>query len=362
MIKQIIYIIKKVIIGFLIGVLLFLFRSSYSYALTVGPYWLHIKDQNDNTYAASNRIVQYSMVGDNTYYITRPKGTCSTCNSYNTKAMILSFTGVPNDGQEYTIFGTGHISYTIGQGIPNLYIFGTNTRTTSSNIDNIINNAGNPLSLCKVTLSSNAYGGVLDYEYQSSNGNYVYSNEYANTNSVFSYECGGVGNFDYYVLVYYSAVGNNIFGISNRLSFASNKTAEALLEIKEEQEKTTQAIKDMTDTIKSEDSPSDSQYSSLSDNNANNGVINQLITMPITLAQSYLNGFNSSCTPFRLGTLYGEELILPCINPQNYLGAMWSVIDVIISGIFIFVFGKKLVKIFNDVTNLKENQVNEVFD
>ena len=84
--------------------------------------------------------------------------------------------------------------------------------------------------------------------------------------------------------------------------------------------------------------------------------------MPITLTQAFLNGFNGSCTPFNLGNLMGTDLIIPCINPGSYLGTIWNIIDIIISGVFIYIFGKRLVKIFNDVTNMKENQIDEVFD
>lgn len=123
----------------------------------------------------------------------------------------------------------------------------------------------------------------------------------------------------------------------------------------------TNAINNVNDTLTDDSVPDMGDYD-FSSNNAQNGVINNLILMPINLIRAFNNGFNSSCSQFNLGSLYGTNLYLPCINPGDYLGNIWSVIDVIISGIFIYVFGKKCVKIFNDITNLKENQVDEVFD
>lgn len=126
-------------------------------------------------------------------------------------------------------------------------------------------------------------------------------------------------------------------------------------------ENQTTATQEQTDFLKDTSTPDSSEYD-FSSNNANNGVINQLVTMPITLTQAFLNGFNGGCSPYNLGNLLGTDLILPCIYPNQYLGAVWNIIDVIISGLFIYVFGKRLVKIFNDVTNMKENQIDEVFD
>lgn len=89
-----------------------------------------------------------------------------------------------------------------------------------------------------------------------------------------------------------------------------------------------------------------------------NSTITQLITMPITLYTSILNGVQSSCQPFSLGNLFGINLTLPCINIGNYLGStLWSMIDIIISGFAIFSISKKLIKIFNNFSTMKEGDV-----
>lgn len=89
-----------------------------------------------------------------------------------------------------------------------------------------------------------------------------------------------------------------------------------------------------------------------------NSTITQLITMPITLYTSILNGLQSSCQPFVLGNLFGTNLTLPCINIGSYLGsALWSMIDIIISGFAIFSISKKLIKIFNNFSSMKEGDV-----
>lgn len=120
-------------------------------------------------------------------------------------------------------------------------------------------------------------------------------------------------------------------------------------------------ITNQTEVITDTTVPSSDKYD-FSKYNTSNGVISDLITMPIRLVQSFLNGFNSSCTPFNLGNLLGTDLVLPCINIGSKLGFVWNVIDSILSGVFIYIFGKSCVKKFNDITNMKENQIDEVFD
>ena len=91
---------------------------------------------------------------------------------------------------------------------------------------------------------------------------------------------------------------------------------------------------------------------------AENSTITNLITMPITLYTSILNGLQSTCKPFVLGDLFGTNLTIPCINLSSYLGsALWSTIDIIISGFAIFAISKKLIKIFNNFSSMKEGDV-----
>lgn len=368
MIKDMRYIIKKTIIGILITLFIFFFKSYFTFAISLNPYYLSTKKghfTSTTNYVwingtSSNGVAKYTQ-SNYAFYQT------------NNKGLALSFDGVPNDNKNYTI--TGQFG-TRAQWFPFVYVKGYNERLSNSNQNDIINNSS-IVSVC--TLSN----GNVDTDYSnmlSPDGGFAVTNQV-------SFNCGGLKGYRYYTLIIESHGSNDIVAnwqlwiidtvtyeedviggsinnlntqIQNQTTAINNQTQKIEQQTKKIEQQT-QVQKETNNLIKDESAPSDSQYSSLSNNNAQNGVINQLITMPITLAQSYLNGFNSSCNPFNLGNLYGADLILPCINPANYLGSIWSVIDVIISGIFIFVFGKKLVKIFNDVTNLKENQVNEVF-
>lgn len=116
------------------------------------------------------------------------------------------------------------------------------------------------------------------------------------------------------------------------------------------------SINEVGETISdsSVDDPS-SDIDSMKNKLASNGVITQLITLPVTLYQSVLNNINGSCSTFNLGSLYNHNLSLPCIQPENYLGSsLWGVIDVLCCGLFILSFRKRMVDIFNHMSSLKD--------
>lgn len=119
---------------------------------------------------------------------------------------------------------------------------------------------------------------------------------------------------------------------------------------------------DINNTLKNDNVVNQNDLSNIFDNFkstlAVNGVITQLITLPITLFTSILNSVNGTCTPFNLGSLYGHNLILPCINVSNFLGSsLWSIIDILISGLFVYSISHKFKKVFNAWSSMKEGDV-----
>ena len=123
--------------------------------------------------------------------------------------------------------------------------------------------------------------------------------------------------------------------------------------------KTNEELKDMNDNITNDNvSGVEESFSQFEDFLDDNSTITQLITLPVTLYSSILQGVSNSCTPFNLGTLYGESLILPCVNIGDYLGStLWGMIDLIISGFAIYSISKKLIKVFNNFSSMKEGDV-----
>lgn len=126
-------------------------------------------------------------------------------------------------------------------------------------------------------------------------------------------------------------------------------------------DETTNSINNLDGTLKDNNIDENgiaSAFDSFNDYLDENSTITQLITLPITLYTAILNNLNGTCSPFNLGKLYGEDLILPCINISQYLGnALWSMIDIIISGFAIYAISKKMIKVFNNFSSLKEGDV-----
>lgn len=119
------------------------------------------------------------------------------------------------------------------------------------------------------------------------------------------------------------------------------------------------SINDVNDSINNSnvDDPSNS-INSFKNNLATNGVITQLVTLPVTLFSNVLNSVNGTCSSYNLGSLLGTDLVLPCINISNYIGAtLWSVIDVLISGLFVYAISRKFIKVFENLSSMKEGDV-----
>ena len=122
---------------------------------------------------------------------------------------------------------------------------------------------------------------------------------------------------------------------------------------------TNQNINNLNDSINSDtvDNPA-SDISSFNNSIASNGVITSLITLPITLFQSVINNINGTCSSFNLGSLYGTNLILPCIEVSDFIGSnLYSILDILFSGFFIYKIARKMIKVFNNFSSLKEGDV-----
>lgn len=120
------------------------------------------------------------------------------------------------------------------------------------------------------------------------------------------------------------------------------------------------SVNDLNDTLNNETSPDTEGYlEDFSENVASDTPITDLITMPLTLINAYINGMNSSCSSYNFGSLLGTELVMPCINLQQRLGNnIWSIIDVLFSIFMIFNISKLFISAFNNFTSLKDDFTN----
>lgn len=106
------------------------------------------------------------------------------------------------------------------------------------------------------------------------------------------------------------------------------------------------------------DSSTDDPTNDLEDmqeNEISNSVISDLLLLPLNMFQRIINSINGTCSTFNLGSLYGSNLTLPCIDIPSIIGSsLWGVIDVLFSGIFVLSIRKKFVDIFQNITSLKD--------
>lgn len=126
---------------------------------------------------------------------------------------------------------------------------------------------------------------------------------------------------------------------------------------KEELQNVNSSIQETNDTLTDDTidgSNTTGTLEDLSEDLPTNSVISDLLLLPVRLFQNILNSINGSCSTFNLGSLYGSNLTLPCINIETLIGStLWSVIDILFCGAFILVIRKKFVDIFENLTELR---------
>ena len=159
-----------------------------------------------------------------------------------------------------------------------------------------------------------------------------------------------------------TAIDNNIYNIINRqdaivttIINATSTITNAINNQNSQQHQDAQAQKEATDNINDSinDSSTDDPTSDLEDmeeNEISNSVISDLLLLPLNMFQRIINSINGTCSTFNLGSLYGSNLTLPCIDIPSVIGSsLWGVIDILFSGIFVLTIRKKFVDIFENI-------------
>lgn len=168
---------------------------------------------------------------------------------------------------------------------------------------------------------------------------------YGNQNFIFRLNLNGSSN-------------NNSFGLLNTSVnfYSEQQIANTIIQ---NQNSINNSINDVNDSLNNSDIDNDNVSNTLNGVNiGNQGVITQLITMPITLFTNILNSINGTCSSFSLGNLFGTNLFLPCINIENYIGSnLYTIIDIILSGFLAWGISRKIKKVFEEITNLREGDI-----
>lgn len=326
------YIIKRIIVGVSIALILMLIKSNVFAAGIVPTYRsIYTYEKDSSTY--TNQINSLTRISSGGIYWNR-----IVKNRYRLR---LQFDLINNlDSGYYNImFNTINQDYIKFNG----YI--------------VINN---------VTFSCESWEDETLVDPTSSTSGGIYTNI---TTGSQSWLCSNVyfSNYQYMNIYLNGEVGmttNHYVYISEYINFVPVSNLDVAIQQQTEQQhqdsqNTQNAINNVNDSLTSDSTPSgsdtDSAYSNFGNSTAENGVITQLITLPITLFTSINNNINTSCSRFDMGTLLGTHIYFNCINPSRYIGSqLWSVIDILASGFFVWYIGKKLIKVFENLSSMKE--------
>lgn len=112
----------------------------------------------------------------------------------------------------------------------------------------------------------------------------------------------------------------------------------------------------ITDDTPISDEELDGFFDGIGANFATDTPISDLILMPFTLLEAYSNGISSSCSNFSLGSLFGTELVMPCVDLESIVGStLWSLIDTLISIFMFYNIAMLCVSIFESITSLDDS-------
>lgn len=112
--------------------------------------------------------------------------------------------------------------------------------------------------------------------------------------------------------------------------------------------------KKTNDTLTDDDSSGDWDISK-DIHEIGDGAVSDIVTMPLTLLNAYMNGMSSTCSPVNLGTLLGELITFPCIDISDKLGSnLWGTIDGLMSIFMIYNIAMLILSMYNKLTELEE--------
>ena len=121
-----------------------------------------------------------------------------------------------------------------------------------------------------------------------------------------------------------------------------------------EQQNTTNSIDNVNDTLNDDTAPETPDFSDL--DVADDSVISDLVTMPITIAEHILDAFNDTCSNYTIPFFNNTSLTLPCFTIGDYVGNnVASVIDLAIILFMIYNIAMLAISAFNDLTSLRDS-------
>lgn len=344
MVKDFKYIIRKIIIGVGICIAMYFFRNYLVVGVNAKAYYSLIPTQNSYAFrwSNSNGVTQPTEVTNVAYetvdayqipfYLNMPNRNTSSMYINNLKMYFLN-----NSMKANTSYNMQFIIY-----LPN----GSSTKPYGVGLypySVFLRNNDGATFTCEVYNNfTSGYGATATGPGMNATFGEVFCNDVylpSQTNFYVDVVARG-GEFGLYLPV------SSYIGMSKLTAIENNDNAS-----------TTQAVQETNNFLKDdEEASTDDFIDDLKSNESSDSPVSDLIVMPITLLQAYLNGFDATCGSYDLGTLYGHQITLPCIQPQRYLGAsLWSTIDILISLFLTYNVGLMCISIYESITSLDDN-------
>ena len=157
----------------------------------------------------------------------------------------------------------------------------------------------------------------------------------------------------------------NAQAIQNAINQSTSNTINAITNQNTIINNNTQAINDLTDVINSQyNSNTGTGYLSAFDNlftQQDENVIRQFVMIPFNLYILLYNSItNGSCQSISLGSLYGVNLELPCINYRDIIGVpLYTTIDTIFGACLLFGIVRMIKKFFNSLFSVSSKATDE---
>lgn len=358
MIKETKYIIRRVIIGFLIALLTMFFKSIvFAEVNFINPTDMTYKNPlgSNPTYGTNCSVDGYSCVyldNSNASYARFYTGNAGYNFPY-TQLAVFNFSAVrSNSDQDITIGSISLNGYSC-------YYNSTNDYTANQQ-------ATGDMALEPYKISVSAYcplSGTFAINGRTKILEIRYTNQ-ASISYVMLNRITFVSNGEVDRLIQLLSSSNSYWVTNNDLLSQINSKLGTIIS---NEQATTNAINNQTQQQQDNhdelmdnlnDSSTDNPSSDLNDMNshlATNSVISDLFTLPVRFYQTILNSVNATCTPYTLGQLFNTNITLPCVNIEDLLGStIYTTIDIGLCGLFVFSIRKKFVDIFSNITSLKD--------
>lgn len=149
----------------------------------------------------------------------------------------------------------------------------------------------------------------------------------------------------------YIRLNSKIEGYSGKI-ILNKKCTNKIDKTNDKLDATNDKLNDLNGNISSEDYDNP-DFSNLE--TADDTPISDLVTMPLSLLNKFINAMSGTCKPYNLPFFNDSTISFPCFNGEKYFGSnLWNTIGLFMSFFMIYEIGMLAVQAFNDFTSLRD--------